>query len=445
MKYFCTILVLMGLIILLGVNSFAQKSKSRTDLENQKNENLKKIREINAILQKTTNKKEINLGTLKALNKEVAIKEQQVELFNKDLNLIENEILTLNKTNKKLAQNYNNLKVEYGQMVRNSFKAQKNLSTVNFLFSSNNFNQLFLRYNYLQQIANKRKTQAVQIAKIQADLQAKELLLVKQKKERNLVLSQKVVEVNQLALAKDKQKKLTDNLIAKEKDLMAAINERKRSVAALENLISASIEREIAKSKRLAAARELAEEKVAKASKVKEEKTEKKESKESKSENTVIEKKSVAKENMSLDKNEAKIGASFSASKARLPWPVKSGFISEPFGSHPHEVLKGITVPNDGIEIQTNTGEAVRAVYNGTVMVVDNSIIGMGTVVAIQHGDYFTIYGKLKGVTVRSGQAIGAKETIGFVMQGADGTSEVQFQIWKNTARQNPEKWLIHK
>ncbi len=442
MKHYSKVWVFMCLTILLGLNSYAQKSKSRADLENQKNENLKKIREINAILQKTINKKEINLGTLKALNKEVDLKEQQVELFNKDLNLVENEIIALNKTNKKLAQNYSNLKTEYGQMVRNSYKAQKNLSTVNFLFSSNNFNQLFLRYNYLQQIANKRKTQAVQITQIQADLKAKELLLVKQKKERNLVLSQKVVEINQLAIAKDKQKKLTDNLIAKEKDLMAAINEKKRSVAALENLISAAIEKEIAKSKKIAAAKEAAEEKAAKA---KEERREKKEKRENKTENTVTEKKSEARENMSLDRNEAKIGASFGASKARLPWPVKSGFISEPFGSHPHEVLKGITVPNDGIEIQTNTGEAVRAVYNGTVMVVDNSIMGMGTVVAIQHGDYFTIYGKLRGVTLRSGQTIGAKETIGYVMQGADGTSEVQFQIWKNTARQNPEKWLIHK
>ena len=142
---------------------------------------------------------------------------------------------------------------------------------------------------------------------------------------------------------------------------------------------------------------------------------------------------------------EANVSTSFSASKARLPWPVRSGFISEPFGSHPHEVLKGITVPNDGIEIQTNAGEAVRSVFDGIVMVVDNSIIGMGSVVAIQHGDYFTIYGKLRNVSVSAGQKVQAKETIGTVMEGRDGTSEVQFQVWKNTNRQNPEKWLLHR
>lgn len=429
-------------VLSLGLSSsicFAQKTKSRQDLENKKNENLKKIEEINAILKKTTDKKVENIGALRALNKEVSIKEQQVELVNNDLQLVENELTTLQKTSKKLGENYKNLKLEYGQMIRHSYKAQKNLSTINFLFSAQSFNQLFLRYNYLQQIATKRKTQAIEINKVQTELKEKEIKLASQRKERNLVLSQKVVEMNKLAEAKDRQKKLTDNLIAKEKDLIAAINERKKSVAALENLISVAIEKEIAKAKRNAIAKEEAAAKIAK--KAKAEKTEKADE----SEKTVSVKKEDSREKMALDKNESRLASSFGASKSRLPWPVKSGFISEPFGSHPHEVLKGITVPNDGIEIQTNSGEPVRSVFDGTVMVVDNSIIGMGTVVAIQHGEFFTIYGKLRGVSVRSGQSVSAKETIGYVMDGADGTSEVQFQIWKNTARQNPEKWLIHK
>lgn len=417
--------------LFLNSNILAQKPKSREVLEARKKENIRQIAEIKNILDKTTNKKEVNLGQLKAINRQVVVKEKQIDLINQDLTSLSGEIRELIKANNELDADYNKLKKEYAQMIYSGSKSQGNFTSLNFLFSSKSFNEMFLRYNYLQQIAKARQKQAIEIDKVMIELKARQVALMSKKSDQKKVLNSKVKESNELVEIKTKQQKITDNLIQKEGDLKKQLAERKKAVKQLESLISNFIEKEIARSNERKA---VVEKPVAK------NKTKKK--------NEEIAELPEAETNtrsIKMNNSEASISNSFAAARARLPWPVRSGFISEAFGSHPHEVLKGITVPNDGIEIQTNAGESVRAVFEGTVMVVDNSILGMGSVVAVQHGNYFTIYGKLRNVAVNPGQTVSAKETLGTVMEGKDGTSEVQFQVWKNTSRQNPEKWLLHR
>jgi septal ring factor EnvC (AmiA/AmiB activator) len=69
----------------------------------------------------------------------------------------------------------------------------------------------------------------------------------------------------------------------------------------------------------------------------------------------------------------------------------------------------------------------------------------MRYVVLVQHGDYFTVYAKLKEVFVREGDPISSNQRIGVVNTNKNGTSEVQFQIWKNTQKLNPENWIAKK
>jgi septal ring factor EnvC (AmiA/AmiB activator) len=66
----------------------------------------------------------------------------------------------------------------------------------------------------------------------------------------------------------------------------------------------------------------------------------------------------------------------------------------------------------------------------------------MNNVVAIQHGTYFTVYAKLRTVQVRAGQRVKAREPIGTVATDKNGVSEMQFQIWKEFTKLNPESWL---
>jgi septal ring factor EnvC (AmiA/AmiB activator) len=142
-----------------------------------------------------------------------------------------------------------------------------------------------------------------------------------------------------------------------------------------------------------------------------------------------------------MNADEAKLASSFAALRGRMPFPVPSGFISDHFGVHKHPILKGVMINNNGIDIQTSAGSAVHSVYDGVVQSVVN-IPGINMVVAIQHGDYFTVYSKLENVSVSMGQRVRTGQRIGSVASDEDGTSEINFQVWKNTVRQNPESWL---
>jgi septal ring factor EnvC (AmiA/AmiB activator) len=142
-----------------------------------------------------------------------------------------------------------------------------------------------------------------------------------------------------------------------------------------------------------------------------------------------------------MNADEAKLASSFAALRGRMPFPVPSGFISDHFGVHKHPLLKGVMINNNGIDIQTSPGSPVHSVYDGVVQSVVN-IPGINMVVAIQHGDYFTVYSKLANVSVNVGTRVRTGQRIGSVASDEDGTAEINFQVWKNTVRQNPESWL---
>ena len=96
-----------------------------------------------------------------------------------------------------------------------------------------------------------------------------------------------------------------------------------------------------------------------------------------------------------------------------------------------------------GIGLQGSSNASVRAVFSGVVSTVAK-IPGMGNVVMIKHGNYYTVYAKLKNIQVKSGQTVQAKQTIGVVDTNSEGIAELEFQIWKGKDKLDPEPWLAH-
>ncbi len=131
----------------------------------------------------------------------------------------------------------------------------------------------------------------------------------------------------------------------------------------------------------------------------------------------------------------------FEANKGKLTWPIKKGFVSRKFGLQEHPTIPGIKVNNPGVGLQTAKNAEVRAVYSGTVMTVAE-IPGAGKLVMVSHGNYFTVYSKLKSTTVKKGDEISFGQIIGVVNTDPKGVTELGFQIWKDTEKQNPELWL---
>ncbi len=102
---------------------------------------------------------------------------------------------------------------------------------------------------------------------------------------------------------------------------------------------------------------------------------------------------------------------------------------------------RNLTRPyNDNIVIACDKGSQVQAVFDG-VVISSQVLRAFHVCVIIQHGNYYTLYAKLKntsvkkGDTVKTGQVIGTVDTI-------DGETQLYFQIMKDQKPQNPELWL---
>jgi septal ring factor EnvC (AmiA/AmiB activator) len=303
-------------------------------------------------------------------------------------------------------------------MVYSSAKTSNKFNKISFLFSAGSFNQLIRRYKYLQQYSEAREKQAVLIQKVRSELLAEQVKVLQKKQEQDAVLREKLTETQNLQVLKGRQSEVVTQLSQKEKSLKSQLTSNKRAVERLENMIATIVEREIKRSQE--------RERIAK-----------RKPQPTDNNNDKIDNNS----SIALNAEESKLASSFSALRGRMPWPVNSGFISDHFGVHNHPVLRGVRTNNNGVDIQTSAGNDVKVVYDGIVQSVV-SIPGTAMVVAIQHGDYFTIYSKLANVTVNNGQKVQAGQKIGIVATDNDGTSEVNFQVWKTFAKQNPENWL---
>ncbi len=417
--YFVVFLSLLSSFV--SNDTFAQRRKnSRAQLEIEKKRNLEKIAETKQALENTKEKKEVSVGKIKAIKEQISSQEEQIGLMEQDMELIDMEMQDIVGAKLGLVQKLDTLRHEYASMLYGASKISGKVNQLSFLFSSSSFNDLIMRYKYLQQYTDNRKSQVAQIIKIVALLRERQANLEGKKSDKKRIISAKLTEAQYLEQLKNRQTEMVGELSKKEKDLRKEFEATKKSVNKLESSIATVVAREIARKNR---ERELKQDREAKLVK-------------NKAKKTIV--KNVTK---GLDDEETALKKSFEASKARLPWPVQHGFISDRFGIKEHPVLNGVMINNNGIDIQTSASATVRSVYAGEVKDV-TEIPGLGNVVLIQHGEYFTVYANLKQIFLLVGQKVRAKETIGTAGESG-GVTEINFQIWHNSQHLNPEGWLI--
>jgi septal ring factor EnvC (AmiA/AmiB activator) len=468
MRYISLIICLLGVFVAWG------QVDKKTQLEQQKKDNLAKIKELNSIISRTSKKKNVSIGKLNVLKEQIVVQKKQINVLNENQELLAAEASKLTHESDVLAAKLERLKKNYALMLYEAQKVSTVSNKISFLLLSQDLGEFTRRFDYLRHFTTNRKQQAHKIFETRQDLMTKKQQVVFKKNEEKKVLVEKEKEKATLEVLKTKETKVVTVLTQQEKKLRTELERKKLAIRKLDNLIAGIVQREIQKSMererklRMAAqARKLEVNKPALPKPKLEEgmvnKYEKPTGGESKEEAKLearVEKKEVAKpkkeeaapvakvEEPALNSNtyymnadEARLASSFAALRGRMPFPVPSGFISDHFGVHKHPVLKGVMVNNNGIDIQTSAGSPVHSVYDGVVATVQN-IPGINMVVAIQHGEYFTVYSKLANVSVSAGQKVKTGQRIGSVASDEDGTSEINFQVWKNTQHQNPESWL---
>ena len=250
--------------------------------------------------------------------------------------------------------------------------------------------------------------------KVSLELAEKQGTLELQKQDQIKVLKQEQEQKKVLDQLKMEQQRMVNTLSQKEEEVKKEIAATKKQQAELNQLIKNVIAEEI---------------KLAKAAEKAEEKPKSAQPKTKKLPNTPQVK---------------KLSASFASNKCNIPWPVDSGFISKKYGTYPHPTLKGISETNDGIDIQTTNNAPVKSVFPGTVTKI-TTVPGMGGTIIIKHGDFYTMYSRLKTIDVKSGEEVQSATVIGHVYSDEDGYSELHFQTWKGLEVMNPSIWLSSK
>ena len=386
-------------LIILLLYSFNQYSQqSRSSLEKERDVNLVKIQEAETILKETEKSKNITVGKLNVINKQIRNRQSLISNLRSDIKVQSDEIILIRNLIISLKRDLRILNNEYSDMIYSSYKSRSSLDKLTYIFSSKDYNQMFRRFNYIFQYSKFRKNQIIEINKVYEELEYQENNLFDVNKKQKKLLDDELSENNKLQKLKGRQRKIIFDLNKKQRNLRKEIAERKVALENLDKLIRDIIRRE----------------------------------------------KEALLKNGDDDINLLEITEGFEANIGKFEWPVKSGFISNKFGEHPHPIIKNIKVKNDGIDIQTSKSSQVHAIYDGKVSTVA-FIPGMNNVVIINHGEYYTLYAKLKNLKVQKGDIISEKQVIADLVTNNDGITQLQFQIWKNNIKLNPENWIIKK
>ena len=134
-------------------------------------------------------------------------------------------------------------------------------------------------------------------------------------------------------------------------------------------------------------------------------------------------------------------GIGFGSLRGRLPWPTE-GRIVTAFGAQVHPRFGTRTFRN-GVDIETNEGRDVGAVYPGHV-IYTGWFKGYGNLVILDHdNEYYTLYAHMADIDVKEGEDVRQGQRIGTV--GDTGSLEgprLYFEVRYQGKPQDPEQWL---
>lgn len=469
----------------LSVAGYGQQT--RAEIQQEQNKLKDELNDLNASLNQIRKSRKLSLRELKLLERRIKARNSLIVSINDELEDLNQKIHQYNKEVEKHRKKLDTLTQKYAQSLVFAYKNRGSYNYINFLFSSNSFNDAIRRVAYLKSYREYRESQADNIKKAQAVLKKNIKKLESTKDDKKVAVKKQNAQL--LGMQSDRNEK--DSAIVELKSREGEIgqeiaaNAKKRSK--LQSVLRQVIRREIEEAERKERARQARiakakreEEKrarIARQQQILKEKQEAAARAAAAAKNPDEAKSTDADKTAAADANDAgasdngvppkkqrtaeqdnseRLGRSynvlestektltqsldFEKNRGKLPWPVVGGFISGSFGVQSIPGT-GLTEVNDGIEI-TGTGGSttVKSVASGTVSVV---ISDETYAVIIRHGKYFTTYSNLRDVTVGRGDEVKAGTIVGHMASGASDISTVFFMVTDSKGNSlNPMTWI---
>lgn len=430
MKYFRTYLFLF--VCLISVSIVSAQGDKQKELEEKRQAILEEIKQINSLLFKTKKEEKSVLSQVEDLNQRIGATENLIRVTNQQANLLSRNINDNIGKISSLREELKVMKGDYAEMIRKSYKSKSQQSRVMFLLSSQNFLQAYKRVQYMKQYAKFRKKQGEGIKAKTEELQQLNSDLIAQKKTKQKLISENELAKSSLTNERKDQQELVVILKKDESKFATQIKTKQKQADEIDRQIDALIRAAIEEANRIAREKALAE---AKANAKKPEATN------TTSTKTVVTK-PASKEEFAMTAEDKALAANFTSNKGKLPWPVEKGMVVKSFGTHQHPQFPNVTTNSSGVEIATADNSTVRSIFEGQVLSIQ-VIKGANKVVLIQHGDYISVYSNLATVSVKTGDKVSTKQSIGTVAKSpTEGKTVLKFYIYQNKTKINPADWI---
>jgi len=375
-------------------------AQSRQNLEEQRKRALAEIEETSRFLKETEQSVERSVEKLNLLDAQVVQFNRLIRGINAEIAYTDRQIAETAAKMNQMTNEIEKMKAEYARLVYQTYKNRGKYNKLIYVLSAKDFNEAYRRMKYFQQYSEFRKKQAAEITIKQEELSIVKEEMEKQKKEKEQLLAVQRQESRKLDAVKAEQNREVNNLRSQERRLRSQLLAQQQREKRLQNEIAKLI--------------------AAEAQKVGS---------------------SAANPYDRLTPDELIISTNFAGNRGRLPWPTEKGIITGYFGNKP-TLFKDITLPNNGIDITTVADSDVRVVFDGEVTQV---VSYPGNVlVLVRHGNYVTVYSNLASVTVKRGEKVKSRQTIGkvYTEKGAK-TAVLHFEIWEIPNKPfNPEQWI---
>lgn len=348
---------------------------------------------IDRQIKENASKSSTMLSDLSLIRKKVSNRKELVAESDRQIRKYNNDIYLAQLQINRLQARVDTLKTNYAKLVRSAYKNRDARVWYMYMLASENIGQAFRRMGYFRNLSTQMRTEAQKIRQMQEELQERKSELQRMKDDAEMVKAERLKELEDLREDEKKADSVVKQLRRDKKKYQKQLSAKKKEVEALNREIQ-----------RIVAA----------AMKPK-----------SSSKKTVV---------------DTKLDAAFANNKGKLPWPADGPVVAR-FGKHYHPVYKNLQLPpNNGVDIALTRGTQIKAVFDGVVKQI-MVMPGYNQCVLIQHGNYFTLYCKLKSLNVAEGDKVKTSDVIGSV-DAINGQVQLHFEVWKGSTPQNPESWL---
>ena len=384
-------------VALLSVSMAASAQDTRAQ-EEKKARLEREIAIIDKQLAENASQSSSMLTDLSLIRKKISNRKALVSESDRVIRQYSDSIYLAQKEINRLQARVDTLTAHYSKLVLSAYKNRDSRIWYMYMFASDNLGQAFRRFGYFRNLSTQMKNEAKSIRAMQDELALKQERLALLKKDAEAVKAERQKELDNLRKDESKADSVVKKLQKDRKKYQSQLASKKKEIDALNREIARLIANAMNKDGQKSSS-----------------------------------KKPKAPVDMKLD-------AEFSKNKGKLPWPADGPVVSR-FGKHYHPVYKNLELPpNNGVDIALAKGEHVKAVFDGVVSQV-LVMPGYNQCVLVQHGNYFTLYCKMKNIAVKAGDKVKTGQLIGDI-DTINGQTQLHFEVWKGKDPQNPETWL---